>query len=137
MKNIAMLAVAITAMALTSCGFDGERLLLPGVNLPVQVGLSYELEDGLFVQVTPGDKGGLEIELIGEGELTDSVRKIPGGWEIEGPSGLVYRITSGPNGTPVITVIRGTGRIRPVPYNDEEDPIDVDGQPDPEIIIED
>ena len=110
-------AIAATA-ALTSCqhiAFDGDKILLPGVDLPVEIGIQYELEEDLSILILPGDKGGLEVSLLGEGELSDAIKKIPGGFEVESPlTGLIYRITSGTNGKPRIMIVGGTGKIKPV-----------------------
>ena len=117
------LALAASASLFSSCAFNGDGILLPDVDLPIEIGVQYELEPDLFVQVFPADKGGLELKLVGEGELSDAVRKIPGGFEIESPwTGLIYQITEGSNGKPRIMITGGTGKITPIPEAEVVEP---------------
>jgi hypothetical protein len=114
-----LIGVALAAIVTlsTSCSnFTGDGVLLPGFDLPVEIGVQYQLEEDLFVQILPADKGGIEVKLIGEGDLGEHIKKIPGGFEIESPvTGLIYRITQGASGKPLITIIGGTGKLQPIP----------------------
>ena len=107
----AILLAIITALAavftLPSCtGFDGDGVTFPGINLPIDIGVVYPLEDGLAIQVGPADEGGLEVALIGEGQLTDNLKKFPGGFSIlSSKTGVTYRITEGARGKPLVTII--------------------------------
>jgi hypothetical protein len=111
------LAIAAGALLMTSCGsFTGDGFTFPDVDLPIEIGVQYEIEPDLFIQVFPADKGGIEVKLVGEGQLSEHVRKIPGGFEIESSkTGLVYQITEGSNGKPRITITGGTGKLKPIP----------------------
>jgi hypothetical protein len=112
------LAIAASATLLSSCGsiFTGDGVLLPDVELPIEIGVQYELEEDLWIQVLPADKGGLEVKLVGEGDLGEHIRKIPGGFEITSPlTGLIYRVTEGASGKPRIMIIGGTGKLQPIP----------------------
>lgn len=115
---IVALTTAIAAViGLPSCGtFDGDSVLIPGINLPVEIGVQYQLEEDLWIQIIPADKGGIEVRMVGEGQLSKHIKKIDGGFEIESPAtGLIYRITEGASGKPLITIIGGTGKIQPIP----------------------
>lgn len=116
-------SVALTSSC-ASLGFTGDGVLLPNVELPIEIGVQYELEPDLFLQVLPGDKGGLEVKLVGEGELSEHVRKIDGGFEITSPlTGLVYQVTEGANGKPRIMITGGTGKITPIPTAETVEPV--------------
>ena len=57
----AILMAIITALAavftLPSCtGFDGDGVTFPGINLPIDIGVVYPLEDGLAIQVGPAEE---------------------------------------------------------------------------------
>lgn len=139
MKPLVAAALAGILIALSSCSnFDGERLLFPNLNLPIDIGVQYQLEENLWIQVLPADKGGLEVKLVGEGMIGNHIKKIPLGYEIESPlTGLVYRVTQGASGRPLITIIGGTGSIQPVPIKDVEEEIPpVDGVPEPPEVQE-
>jgi len=134
------LTIAAAAVLSTSCSsFTGDGVLLDGINLPIDIGVQYELEEDLWIQVLPADKGGLEVKLIGEGQLTEHIKKIPGGFEIESPlTGLIYRVTQGPSGKPLIMIVGGSGKIQPIPTAvPEDDPVDVDGVPEEILGIPD
>jgi len=108
------LVIAAAALLATSCGsFTGDGFTFPGADLPIEIGVAYEHEPGLSIIVEPADKGGIEVRFEGEGQLSENIRKIPGGFEVtSGKSGIVWRITEGNNGKPRITIVAGgDGRL--------------------------
>lgn len=110
------LVIAASVALTASCGsiFTGDGVLFPGAELPIEIGVQYELEPDLFIQVLPGDKGGLEVKIVGEGQLSEHIKKIPGGFEIASPlTGLVYHVTEGANAKPRIM-------IQPIPPSEAE-----------------
>jgi hypothetical protein len=108
------LCISAVAVLSTSCGsFTGDGFTLGDFDLPIEIGVAYELEPGLSIVVMPADKGGIEVTFEGEGQISDNIRKIPGGFEVtSGDSGIVWRITEGSNGKPRITIVaEGDGKL--------------------------
>lgn len=96
--------MALLASFLTSC----QSITTP--EIPFDLGVRYEIEEGFFIVATPGAKGGLDVSLEGEGELGEYVVVTPEGWVITSPNtGIVYRVTRQDNGRPLIEVISGNG----------------------------
>lgn len=120
MKAILTALLGLSAAALvlcsTSCGtFTGDGFILGDFNLPIEMGIEYELEDGLSVQVFTADKGGIEVNFVGVGELSEHIKKIEGGFEITSPNtGFIYRITESSLGNPRVTIVGGVGKLKPI-----------------------
>lgn len=113
-KIAAILASLFLCVGVPSCSWDGDGWIhIPGVESPIVMGVKYELEPGLYLVVVTGDKGGVDIKFEGEGEY---LKEIPGGYQITGPkTGLVYQVTTSPDGKVAIFIVGGNGKLQP--YN--------------------
>lgn len=114
-KTLAAIVMSVFMLfGLNSCGvFQDGWWHLPGIEMPVNFGVKYQLEDNLYLIVVTGDKGGFEVKLEGVGQY---VKEIPSGYEITSKAtGLVYQVTSDENGKVSIFIVGGNGKLQP--YN--------------------
>jgi hypothetical protein len=111
--GIILIVAALAVSMLSSCGTSGLRI----PSLPIDLGVRYEVEPGIFIVASPADKGGLDLTVEGDGQLSEHVRHEGDAWIITSPNtGIVYRITRGPTGRPKIEIVGGgNGKLQLVP----------------------
>lgn len=93
MKRILTISLALISLLLpTACS-------IPIGNFPIAIAGSWELEPGLYVTLSPGDDGSLEIDLEGEGMISEGLLVTDGALEYTSTkTGIRYRIEPGRNG---------------------------------------
>lgn len=130
--NIARYALAtLSAMALlftAACSNLGNGT----IDLPIDIGLAYEIEPGIQLVVEPGAKGGYDLRFEGTGVVNDRVEIIENGVRLTSPNtGIIYEITTSPGGKPRIRIVGGgTGRLKVIPPQPETEPsVTIPGPP--------
>lgn len=92
MKLFKIASALTLATMLVSCA---------GMDIPIQFGLSYEIEPGLTLTLDKGAKGGLEVMLEGDGRMISSPESV----QIQSEStGNTYEVVPDKEGQPHLIV---------------------------------
>lgn len=110
-----LIAASMGVSALSTSCSNGS--LATGIKLPFDLGVRYQVEPGVFIVATPGDKGGLDLSLDAPEGIGENLTRVGDVWTYSSPrTGNVYRITKRDNGRPLIEIVKsGDGKLQLVP----------------------
>ena len=114
-KTICMMMAALVMMfSMPACApvSDGWWNILPGIEAPIIIGVKYQLEEDLFIVVETADKGGINVKLVGDGDMGEFIEYVDGVWKITGPiTGTQYEVSQ-ENGKIKVMVLAGNGDLQ-------------------------
>jgi len=109
-----LMAAASLLFAVPSCTVlnDGS-FHFPWAELPISIGVMYELEEGIYVLVETADKGGVKVKLHGTGQINDYIEIIDGGLKVTSPNtGITYQVTTTDAGKIKVMIIAEDGKFQ-------------------------
>jgi hypothetical protein len=111
---LTLMAVASMLFAVPSCTvLDDGSFHFPWADLPIEIGVMYELEEGLYIVVETGDKGGVDVRLVGTGVVNDYIKVVDGGLVVTSPNtGITYQVTTTDEGKIKVMIVADNGKLK-------------------------